>query len=107
MQHGGRIVSRQELARPVVEMRRAHRHRGETRGDSRAGPVVVKAAHHISFVRVAEYGILGVGVERLGVQRGEHGLRCSGQINSAPAGVFASLPLTFAAVHGSDAIRRR
>jgi hypothetical protein len=34
-------------------------------------------------------------------------LRCSGQINSAPAGVFASLPLTFAAVHGSDAIRRR
>jgi hypothetical protein len=68
-------------ARPVVEVRGTHRHCGQPGTKSRAAPVIVDAAYQISRVRVAEDRMLRIRVERLGVQRRQHGLRCSRQID--------------------------
>ncbi len=51
------------------------------RRDRGLRPVVVDAVDDLLGPPVAEDRLLEVGVERLGVERGQHGLRCPGQVD--------------------------
>ena len=82
MQHNGLRLHGQELACPIVEVRGAGGHRRRVRRCDRGPfPVVVDPVGDRLGVAVAEDRLLAVGVQRLGVERGEHRLRRSGQVD--------------------------
>src|ERR1700749_4581380 len=81
VQHDGVWMSGQELVGPRVEMRTPGGHRGRpSRGDGCLLPVVVDALDDLFGEPVTEYRLLEVGVQRLRVQRRQHGLRRSAQV---------------------------
>src|SRR4029077_14131310 len=100
--HGAALVNSQELGGPDVVLRGAHRNqRRPPASYPDLTPVVVESTDSFLRVPVAEDGALEIGVERLEIQSGQHGLRCASEVDGSLDGhAFKSSVREIAGIDG-------
>ena len=76
------LVSGQELGGPDVELGGSYRHqRRPAVGDLEFAPVVVDSGDSLLGESIAQDGLVPIGVQRLAVQRGQHSLRGTAEVD--------------------------